>query len=154
VLAGAVTHLAWDGFTHEGARGVRMFPALDDSVAAIGGHPMIAFHVMQLVSSVVGLVVVLWVLWRALRGDAIPPLPHRSLEPSQRHFWRAAYGLAALAASAVYFWLIQSSEGHRFSLGAVTNEAAIAALRGLALALVGVSLVLRLRLASTPPSIP
>src|SRR5271156_459204 len=26
VLFGAVTHLVWDAFTHEGARGVRMFP--------------------------------------------------------------------------------------------------------------------------------
>ena len=36
MLAGAVTHLIWDAFTHEGARGVRMFPVLDEPVLEIG----------------------------------------------------------------------------------------------------------------------
>jgi len=35
---GGITHLVWDAFTHEGARGVRMIPALDDPVVDIVGH--------------------------------------------------------------------------------------------------------------------
>jgi multisubunit Na+/H+ antiporter MnhG subunit len=155
VLAGAVTHLAWDGFTHEGARGVRMFPVLDDSVAGINGHPMMVYRVMQLGSSAVGLLLVMVILWRALRGGAVAPLPQRPLDASQRHQWTALYALTALAASAVFLWvLLQAFDGHRFTLGSATNEVAIAALRGLALALLGVSGVLRLRLAYSRPQNP
>jgi hypothetical protein len=149
VLAGAVTHLAWDGFTHEGARGVRMFPALDDSVAAIGGHPLLAFRIVQLGSSVVGLLLVLWIVWRALRRDTAGPLPQRPLNANQRRAWTAAYVVTALVASAVFF-LVTSADGHRISLGGAANEAAIAALRGLAVALVGVSLALQQRLSTHP----
>lgn len=146
VLAGAVSHLAWDGFTHEGARGVRMFPALDDSVAAIGGHHVIAYRVMQLGSSLAGLLVVLWAVWRALGATATLPKSARTLNAGQRHAWAAAYALAALAASAGFFMAMQWTDWHRPSFGAAANEAAVSGLRGLAAALVGVSVLLRLRL--------
>jgi hypothetical protein len=153
VLAGAVSHLAWDGFTHEGARGVRMFPALDDSVAAIGGHHLIAFRVMQLGSSLVGLLVVLWVAWRALAAPAAQPGLARPLDARQRRVWTAAYALAAAATGAGFFLLMQWTDTHRWSLSAAANEAAISALRGMATALLGVSIFLRLRLSrlTSPP---
>ena len=40
VLAGAVTHLIWDAFTHENARGVRMIPWLEEPIVEIGNHHM------------------------------------------------------------------------------------------------------------------
>ena len=38
LLLGALTHLIWDGFTHENAPGVRMFPVLDELRPEIAGH--------------------------------------------------------------------------------------------------------------------
>jgi hypothetical protein len=146
VLAGAVTHLAWDDFTHEGARGVRMFPMLDDSVGAIGGHHLMAFKVMQLASSLVGILLVLWLLVRALRIRAQQPVPGRLLDPAQRHGWLSAYAAVTLAGSAASFLAMQLTDPHRLSIGSAANEAAVSALRGLAIALIGVSVVLRQRL--------
>ena len=36
VLTGAVSHLGWDAFTHENARGVRMIPWLEEPIVEIG----------------------------------------------------------------------------------------------------------------------
>ena len=36
ILIGAVSHLALDGFSHDGGRGVRLFPALDEPLFDIG----------------------------------------------------------------------------------------------------------------------
>ncbi len=63
LLVGAVTHLVWDAFTHENARGVRMIPALDDTVADIAGHHLLAYKLMQQGSSVAGLAIAAWIVW-------------------------------------------------------------------------------------------
>ncbi len=55
LLLGAMTHLIWDAFTHEDARGVRMFPLLTDYGLEISGHPMRLYRWLQYGSSVVGL---------------------------------------------------------------------------------------------------
>src|SRR4029077_7907170 len=59
ILAGALTHLVWDGFTHDGGRGVRMFPVLDDSIIDIGNHHLPPIYFMQDLGSVFGLAAVL-----------------------------------------------------------------------------------------------
>ncbi len=70
VLIGAVTHLVWDAFTHEGARGVRMLPGLDEWFVDVAGHELAGPRFLEDISSVVGLIVVGWVLWRFLRTRA------------------------------------------------------------------------------------
>ena len=62
VLAGALTHLVWDGFTHDGGRGVRMLPGLDEAIVNIGHRHIPAIYVLQDVGSVVGLAAVLALL--------------------------------------------------------------------------------------------
>src|ERR1700733_14317336 len=44
VLAGAVSHLAWDAFTHENARGIRMMPELNDLRLDLYGHILQGGH--------------------------------------------------------------------------------------------------------------
>ena len=68
-LAGAVTHLAWDGFTHEGARGVRMVPELSDTMLELHGHVLTGTRVFQDLSSLLGLVTVGSMICYALRGS-------------------------------------------------------------------------------------
>ncbi|MDE2306580.1 MAG: DUF4184 family protein [Gammaproteobacteria bacterium] len=149
VFAGAVTHLAWDGFTHEGARGVRMFPALNDDLADVGGHHLLVYKLLQQGSSAFGLAVVLWVGWRVLRLPPPLPRPARRLGAHEREAWLLGYPLVAALASVAALVL-----GRRFAGGptAVVGDFAIAVLRGLAFALLAVPVALRLRLKVARPS--
>jgi hypothetical protein len=148
IMAGAVTHLVWDAFTHEGARGVRIIPQLDDLHVDIAGHQLVGAHLTQDLSSVLGLLVVFWVLVRALRGSAAPQsTPARRLDGRERRAWHGAYALAALAASAAVFALMRiGGEYGGPGAGALVNQIAISLLRGAAASLLLVSAALRLRL--------
>lgn len=151
ILAGAVTHLIWDGFTHEGARGVRMIPALDDPMMDIGGHHWIGFKLLQHASSLLGLVVVLWFLWRALRqGNGQPvsgsPAALRAVGVKERRVWLLAYAATTLMLSVAWFLSMRFMEPHGHPLSTTANDMAVAGLRGLAGALVLISLLLRYRL--------
>jgi hypothetical protein len=89
ILGGAITHLIWDAFTHENARGVRMFPVLDEYAPELDGHSLQLYHVLQYGSSVAGLLVVIAALWLWLRHAPAPaqppPRPRRARE---RRCWR------------------------------------------------------------------
>jgi hypothetical protein len=143
VLAGAITHLVWDGFTHEGARGVRMFPSLADTYGDVAGHRLVMYAILQQLSSLAGLAVVFWVAWRALGYPAPTPRPARRLASAEREVWGIAYPACALLASAV----LLAFTGLGIGLHAWLDATAIAVLRGLAFAAVAVSVALRIRLA-------
>lgn len=146
VLFGGLTHLAWDGFTHEGARGVRMIPMLDDSVD-IGGHSLFAFQVAQHLSSIIGLAIVLQVLWSAMRAQQAPPAPpQRELDRQARRWWMGAYVGVALACCALSYGIAHLRNHLHGSLAFILDNAAIGGLRGLVFSLLGVSLLLRARL--------
>ena len=104
ILAGALTHLVWDGFTHEGGRGVSMLPWLDEPFGPdLVGHPLRLYRWLQHGSSVIGLIVVTVAAWRWTRGRIDPSLPatiaaaarHAAAPPDlparERHQWQAAY---------------------------------------------------------------
>ncbi len=152
ILAGALSHLFWDAFTHEGATGVRMFPAIDDPVVEIAGHHLVGARLLQDLSSVVGLAVTLAVAAYALRPrrpyrDAgIEAPPARPLSAAERRLWIAFAALAALASGlALYRWRSLSG-GVVHSLGGQLGFVAVAGLRGMGLSLVLCSVCLRLRL--------
>ncbi len=146
VLAGAVTHLVWDAFTHEGARGVRMIPWLEDPIVEIGNHHVAGVRVLQDGSSLIGLAIVLGLVCYGLRrGRAQPPMS-RLLRPAERRAWVLAYALAAVALSTICLLWARAGEPAPHSVTAVANGIAVAALRGLAMAMLGVSLLLDWRL--------
>jgi hypothetical protein len=151
VFFGAVSHLVWDGFTHEGARGVRMIPALDDPVVDIAGHHLLGFKVMQLASSAIGLGLVIWYLWRAWRnqpdGGAVAV---RRLQPAERHRWCVRYAATTCVAATVLFFGVHWRAIIAHAMQATANGIAIAALRGLAFALIAVSASLTVRLKAVP----
>jgi hypothetical protein len=150
VLAGAVTHLVWDAFTHEGARGVRMMPALDDLIVGFGGHHLAGARLLQDASSLVGLVVVVAILAYGLRpGRGVAPAaPSRRLRAGERRAWVAVYVLTAAALTGAFFVMRRPESVHSASLP--VGGAAIAVLRGLAASLLIVSLCLTLRLRRLP----
>ena len=145
VLFGAVTHLVWDAFTHEGARGMRMFPALEDPVVELGGHRLVGAHLLQDVNSVVGLVVVIAIVAYGLRpGKAGDGLAARRLRRGERWIWIFGYVIATAALSTLF--LMARRHPAPGSLGG----AATAFLRGAAAALISISAALRLRLRLRP----
>jgi hypothetical protein len=147
ILAGALTHLVWDAFTHEGARGVRMIPALDDAVD-IGGRLFYGPYLLQDGSSVIGLAAILAVLVYSLRpgrGEALPV--SRCLAPAERYLWVAAYVLGAVLLSMLFFeFRYWPSPPPPSPVSVRLGSAAIASLRGLAAALICVSAALTIRL--------
>jgi hypothetical protein len=107
IVGGAVTHLVWDGFTHEGARGVAMLPVLEAESFRVAGHAMHLYRLLQHLSSVVGLVIIAWWIWRW--HHALPPARQglrRALSRTERLVWLCmlvgiptiAAGIAAIAA--------------------------------------------------------
>ncbi len=149
VLAGAVTHLVWDAFTHEGARGVRMLPVLDESMVQVGRHHLMGARLMQDASSLLGLILIVAIVLYGLRGGARGPAPlHRRLRAGERCAWTGAYVLTALVLSSLFFLLRHPALTTSFE--APLSGAAIAVLRGIAVALLGVTAALRFRLHTDP----
>lgn len=146
VLLGAVTHLVWDGFTHEGARGVRLFPILDDPIPGFGGHHLDAVRALQDLGSLVGLIVVVALAAYALRPGHDPAIPGRPLAPPQRRRWLLAYLIAAVAFSAAFYARLRLVEIQPHFMMVRAAEIAVGLLRGLAAALLLVSVALQWRL--------
>jgi Domain of unknown function (DUF4184) len=145
VLAGALTHLVWDAFTHENARGIRMIPWLEEPIVDIGNHRVAAVRLLQDGSSLIGLIIVLALVWYGLRRGSEQAVPNRPLRPTERMVWVLIYVIAAIALSDAWWLLARLGEtGHSFR--GLTGSIAVAALRGLALALVATSLALDWRL--------
>jgi len=143
VLGGAITHLVWDAFTHEGARGVRMIPALDDQAFSIGGLHLAGARLLQDANSLAGLIIVAAILAYGLRpGSGVESGPRR-LRSGERRAWIGVYVLAAAILSGLFFLMKHPAPRN---LSVPVSSAAIAILRGLAAALLGVSLCLNVRL--------
>jgi len=145
ILVGAITHLVWDGFTHEGARGVRMIPALDEFAVTLAGKHLTGPRFLQDLSSLLGLGVVIWWLVRALRKPRATQGEPRTLSAQQRRAWFAAYVLTAVAFAAADLF-VPSRQPYGLGTSLSLSHAAIASLRGLAVAVIGVSLCLDRRL--------
>ena len=151
ILAGGITHLVWDAFTHEGARGVRMIPVLDDPVVDIAGHRLMGARLLQDVSSLVGLAVVFAVIIYSLRRDSAPEkAPVRTLRPAERYVWILAYAVTASLLAGLFLVMRRPSYVFGHSLAFMIGNFAIATLRGFAAALVLISVGLTLRLRANP----
>jgi Domain of unknown function (DUF4184) len=147
VLAGAVTHLVWDGFTHEGARGVRMIPWLEEPIVEIGNHHLDGIRLLQDGSSLIGFVVVLGFIWFGLRrGRGRPVVPDRPLRRTERRIWVLTFALAAVALSVAWLLWARAVEPSGHSFKAVSTAVAVAILRGLAMALLCTCVALSSRL--------
>jgi uncharacterized protein DUF4184 len=145
ILGGAITHLIWDGFTHDGGRGVRMFPVLDDTIIDFGSRHLPAIYVMQDLGSLVGLAAVLVMVCYGFRRGPQAAVANRLVGKRERFAWLVGYALAALALTAAFYAWATFGQASR-SIVAHASWVAIASLRGLAAALLIVSLALDVRL--------
>ncbi len=146
VLAGALTHLVWDAFTHENARGIRMIPWLEEPVVDIGNHRVAGVRLLQDGSSLIGLVIVIAVVWYGLRRSREPAVPTRPLRPAERLAWVLAYLLGAIALSAAWWLWARMGEPAGHSIKALATGIAVSALRGAATAVLCISFALNWRL--------
>jgi len=145
VLGGALTHLVWDGFTHDGGRGVRMFPVLDDTID-IGSRHVPATYVLQDLGSLIGLAAVLAMVCYGMRRGRQAAVPDRLVPSRERQRWTLIYVLVAAGFAAAFYVWARLGQPPTHSIVARASGMAIASLRGLAAALVSVSLALDLRL--------
>jgi cytochrome c oxidase assembly factor CtaG len=123
-----------------------MFPVLDDSIIDIGRRHVPAVYVMQDLGSAIGLAVVVAFVLYALRRGAQSRVPDRLVPHTERLRWILIYIATAIALSAgSYLWAHFGQPASRSIVGRA-YEVAIASLRGLAAALLCVSLALQLRL--------
>jgi len=146
VLGGAFTHLVWDAFTHEGARGVRMLPMLDEPIFGVGHHHMLFARALQDISSLAGLLAVLAMLCYGLRRGAEAAVPNRLIPSRERSVWSLIYALAAGIFTAAFYIWAKLGQPPTHSMIMRVSGMAVASLRGLAAALLFVSLALDLRL--------
>lgn len=146
VLAGALTHLIWDAFTHDGGRGVRMFPVLDDSLIDIGSRHVPAMYVLQDLGSLIGLAAVLAMLCYGLRRGPEAAVPNRRIPSRERLVWWLIYALAAGIFTAAFYLWVKLGQPPTRSIVMRASATAVASVRGLAAALFIVSLALDLRL--------
>jgi Domain of unknown function (DUF4184) len=146
IMVGALSHLVWDGFTHDGGRGVRMFPLLDEWVVGIGHRHLPAVYFMQDLGSLVGLAVALGFACYALRRGPQPPVQNRLLAYRERITWVLVYAASILAASVAFYFWVRLGRPPSPSIVGRASEIAIASLRGLAAALPLVSIALQIRL--------
>jgi hypothetical protein len=149
LMLGAITHLVWDAFTHENARGVRMFPMLTDYGPEMAGHSLHLYRWLQYGSSLGGLAILAGALVLWLR-HAPPPTerPSRPLGPTERSLWVCAYLVPPVAA---VLWAIARplpGTGSAFSSGVAFGWVAIAGMRGAIVSALLVSVLIRLRLAA------
>jgi len=147
ILLGGLTHLVWDSFTHRGTAVTHAIPALHGVAFVIDGHRVRWFAVLQLLSSVFGLVVLaLWALMQ--RGGAAP-----ESFPPVSHALRLAAALLVVGGTTV-----GAATGYllhaELSLQARAFFLAIGGMTGGALAWLAIALAMhwRMRKAATAPS--
>ena len=146
VLLGSLTHLLWDAFTHEGARGVRMVPMLDEPIFDFGRHHIDAVRLLQDGSSLFGLIAVLLMVSYALRPGAQSPAQPRLLPARERNLWVAAYVVAAVGFTVAFVMWVRLRHPGSHSVFYLAIDCAVGVLRGLAAAVLAVSTALTLRL--------
>jgi Domain of unknown function (DUF4184) len=144
ILIGAVSHLIWDGFTHEGARGVRMLTLLEEP--GLGSHQrFLLLRAAQDGSSLIGLLVVIGYALHAM-ARATPEAPRRLLSEGERHAWWASYVVVTVALAVPIYFAMRSIGEHSHWLPIIANDMAISSLRALAIAMLAVSVSLATRL--------
>jgi hypothetical protein len=76
ILIGALTHIAWDAFTHANGAMVRTGGPLRAPLFVFAGRTFAAYNVLQHASTLLGLVAMA-VAWRRWLDRSVPPGPAR-----------------------------------------------------------------------------
>jgi hypothetical protein len=124
ILLGAWTHLLWDSFTHGEGWGVRHFPVLADTIS-VGWYTGEIFHVLQYLSSVVGLAIVAWWYTRL-------PVPEGVDAGHDARRAHAGPALALIAGAALLIGGVEALRYYAHYEGAIYGTLEVLFTRGLA----------------------
>jgi hypothetical protein len=147
IVFGALTHLIWDGFTHTGGRGVVLLSMLDDLEIEFFGMTVSWYRLAQHVSSVIGLLFVMFFFWRTIASAAVHDFTQpRLFDKRQRHVWFYIYAGVAAVCAAILAPAMVASANRIGTLGDIAGGLAVASMWGILIALVTVSVPIRLKL--------
>lgn len=96
LACGALTHIGWDAFTHDGAWGTKLVPVLREIWFERGSLALPGYRVLQYLSSVFGLAAVGLATWRSVL--ARPPVQvetHKPLPAWLRTLFLTVLGVGA-----------------------------------------------------------
>jgi hypothetical protein len=124
VVVGVWSHLLWDSFTHADGWAVRRIPALSDTVL-IGWYRGEIFHILQYLSSLIGLALLAWWYARA----RVPP---DALAADDSRRARAGPALLLIGAAALLIGGVEALRYYSHSEGAVYQTLDVLLTRGLA----------------------
>ena len=124
ILLGIWTHVFWDSLTHGGGWAVRHLPVLEQTVT-IGGYAGTLFHVLQYVSSAVGLAIMVW-WYRHLR---VPASAHVGDDARRAH---AGPALLLVAGAALLIGGVEALKFYYHSDGSIYRTIDTLLIRGLA----------------------
>ncbi|HEY8202950.1 MAG TPA: DUF4184 family protein [Actinomycetota bacterium] len=134
ICIGAGTHVLWDSFTH--VRGIAIWGWEWLGARPFGLLPV--YDILQVISSVAGLVMLAW--WVACRPRLATPAP-RQESPSR------PFVLGAVVAVACVCSILYASGAISFGLRAIVYEAIVGAVTGTAFVLGGYATAWRVRMA-------
>lgn len=146
LLLGALSHIVWDGFTHEDGRGVRMLPFLEDFGPGLGNRPMHLYRWLQHGSSVVGLLIVFIAVWLWVRhAQRILGPVERRLAARERYFWTIVYLVIPIAFVGATVFKMHHAGWPRLASTVALTRIAITAILSSALSLIITSALIRRR---------
>jgi hypothetical protein len=99
VLAGAVSHLAWDSFTHPEAPAVAAFPILQFRLFTVSDYEVCVYNILQHLSTALG--ILLLVRWTARWYARAEVRPVRPALPGSARAWIVAGIVAGATVAAL-----------------------------------------------------
>lgn len=115
LMAGAVSHVAWDAFTHRRGLVVHAWPALAQPVLQVGEHALPPYFVLQHGSTVVGFVFLALHVRRRVRETPTMTLIAASTPQLQPRHKIAVVAVLSIAAVALVCWTFCSANAPRLS---------------------------------------
>lgn len=124
IFVGVWTHLLWDSFTHAEGWAVRRIPALSDTVT-VGWYSGEVFHVLQYLSSAIGLAILAWWYTR-------PHVPLNALAGEDSRRAHAGPALLLIGGAALLIGGVAALRYYAHSEGSVYQTLDVLLTRGLA----------------------
>lgn len=109
LLVGALTHIAWDSFTHQSGYFVLQWAILQDKTFFIGKKGFELYEVLQDVSSVLGAAIVFFVYRRWVRGGTIARNADVQADDRWRYQLLALIAISALVVAAPFAYAVSIS---------------------------------------------
>lgn len=149
VVLGALTHVAWDAFTHINTPVTNAIPFFQVELFATDGRSFRVYRLLQYLSSVFGLGALAWWAWNLRRA----PAPRHPLADSRASLTDRArvVALLTLVVVSAAFALLNYLDNLHGSFGTRMFHLLIGGMAGWAVAWVGVVLWIKLRTRFSSP---